>query len=1057
MPQLAPRLAALLAGALACFALAAPAAQDAEFKPLFNGKDLTGWEGAPGSWKVVDGVVVGETTKEAPLKQNEFLIWRGGTVKNFVLKAKVRQKGNNSGIQYRSKEMPEVAKYVVGGYQCDIHPNPPYNGMLYDERNRGIVCENGQKVGIAADGKKTVTKGDIAPTDPEGWNEYEITANGPVLIHKVNGKVAAEIRDDQDYSKRKEGILAFQIHAGPPMKVEIKDVMLKVLPDGDGTAQKAEKKKGGITGDPARGLKVAKGFQADLIYSVPKDTQGSWVSMTIDPKGRLIVSDQYGKLYRVDLKPEVKVEPIEVDLGEAQGLLWAFDSLYVVVNKGQKYPSGLYRVKDTDGDDKLDKVELLRPLQGGGEHGPHAVLLGPDKQSLYLIAGNATRVPELAGSQVPRFWGEDQAVPHLPDGSGFMADEKAPGGYICKLDPDGKSWELVAMGFRNPYDMAFNKAGELFTYDSDMEWDMNLPWYRPTRVCMAASGADFGYRNGSGKWPTYYPDSLPPTVNIGPGSPTGVTFGYGAKFPARYQDALYICDWSYGKLYAIHLKPEGAAYSADVEEFIAGTPLPLTDIVVNPADGAMYFAVGGRKTQSGLYRVTYTGNESTAPAPSGDDAGTMARATRHKLETFHGKKDPRAIEVAWPYLGDADRSIRYAARLAVESQDPALWRDRALGEKDPVAATNALLGLVRANYRDPAHRKDSDPKPDADLAARLYEALGKISWDSLKEGQKLELVRVYQVASRRIGPPEGALRDTLIARFEGKFPAKGREMNSELAQLLVAYQAPGVAAKVLDLLDKAPTQEEQIDYARDLRFLTTGWTPELRERYLRWFHKAAAYRGGNSFNAFLRNIKKASVDAMPEDQVASLKEVIEYQPPAKAVATAAPRPVVKEWKLEDLAPLVENGLKGRDFDKGRNLFAAAQCFACHRFGNDGGSVGPDLTGLVGRFSPKDLLESIVLPSKTISDQYEAVMIATEDGRVVTGRIINLNGENLTVMPNMLDPNGLVNVDRRKVEEMKPSPVSMMPDGLLNTLNEQEVLDLMAYLLSRGDREAPYFR
>lgn len=1051
MPLFASRLAILTAGALACLTLGA-AAQDADFKPLFNGKDLTGWEGAPGSWKVVDGVVVGETTAEAPLKQNEFLIWRGGAVKNFVVRAKVRQKGNNSGIQYRSKELPDVAKYVVGGYQCDIHPQPNYNGMLYDERFRAIVAENGQKVAIAADGKKTVTQREVAPTDPDGWNEYEITASGPNLVHKVNGKVAVEVRDDQEYANRKEGILAFQIHAGPPMKVEIKDVLLKVLPDGDTPGKAA-----GISNDPARGLKVAKGFQADLIYSVPKETQGSWVSMTVDDKGRLIVSDQYGKLYRVDLKPEVKVEPIEVDLGEAQGLLWAFDSLYVVVNRGQKYPSGLYRVKDADGDDHLDKVEMLRPLQGGGEHGPHAVLLGPDRESLYLIAGNNTRVPDLASSRVPRFWGEDQAVPHLPDGSGFMVDEKAPGGYVCKLDPDGKSWELIAMGFRNPYDMAFNKDGELFTYDSDMEWDMNLPWYRPTRVCLVASGADFGYRNGSGKWPVYYPDSLPPTVNIGPGSPTGVTFGYGARFPARYQDALYICDWSYGKLYAIHLKPEGAAYSGEVEEFIAGTPLPLTDIVVNPVDGAMYFAVGGRKTQSGLYRVTYTGNESTTPTASREDAGSMARAIRHKLETFHGKKDPRAVEVAWPHLGDADRSVRYAARVAIESQDPASWRDRALAEKDPTASINALLAVVRANYRDPAHRQEADPRPDAELAARLYEALGRTAWDSLKEWQKLELVRVYQVASRRIGPPEGALRDALIARFDDKFPARGRELNSELAQLLVAYQAPGVAARVLDLLDKAPTQEEQIDYARDLRSLTNGWTPELRERYLRWFHKAAGYRGGNSFNAFIKNIKKASVDAMTPAEVEALKEVIEFQPAANAAAPVAPRSVVKEWKLDELAPLVENGLKGRDFDRGRDLFAAAQCFVCHRFGNDGGSVGPDLTGLVGRFSAHDLLESIVLPSKTISDQYEAVMIATEDGRVVTGRIINLNGEDLTVMPNMLDPNGLVNIDRRKVEEMKPSPVSMMPEGLLNTLNEQEVLDLMAYLLSRGDREAPYFR
>ena len=156
-------------------------------------------------------------------------------------------------------------------------------------------------------------------------------------------------------------------------------------------------------------------------------------------------------------------------------------------------------------------------------------------------------------------------------------------------------------------------------------------------------------------------------------------------------------------------------------------------------------------------------------------------------------------------------------------------------------------------------------------------------------------------------------------------------------------------------------------------------------------------------------------------------------------------------------PVVEKGLKGRDFDRGRSLFAAANCFACHRYDNEGGSVGPDLTSVSGRFSPRDLLESIVLPSKTISDQYGAVTIATIDGRVITGRIVNLNGDNLMINTDMLDPNAMTNVNRNQIEETKPSPVSMMPEGLLNTLTQDEVLDLMAYLLSRGDRQSPMFR
>jgi glucose/arabinose dehydrogenase len=366
------------------------------------------------------------------------------------------------------------------------------------------------------------------------------------------------------------------------------------------------------TGTPAANLKVPKDFKVDLLYNVPKDQQGSWVSMCVDPKGRLIVSDQYGKLYRLTLPAtsvatEPKVEPLDVEVGFAQGLLYAFDSLYVMVSEEKGQGRGLYRLRDTNGDDQFDEVKLLRKLQGGGEHGPHAILLSPDKQSLYIISGNQTKLPEITSSKVPLIWSEDHLLPRLWDGNGFMKGVLAPGGWIVKIDPDGTSLELIANGFRNEYDAAFNHDGELFAYDADMEWDLNTPWYRPTRINHVISGAEFGWRSGAGKYPAYYIDSFGAVTNVGPGSPTGVTFGYGAKFPAKYQEALFACDWSFGKMYAVHLTPAGSTYTGTLEEFITGQPLPLTDLVINPHDGAMYFAVGGRRTQSALYRVTYVG------------------------------------------------------------------------------------------------------------------------------------------------------------------------------------------------------------------------------------------------------------------------------------------------------------------------------------------------------------------------------------------------------------------------------------------------------------------
>jgi putative heme-binding domain-containing protein len=845
----------------------------------------------------------------------------------------------------------------------------------------------------------------------------------------------------------------------------------------DGPAEKAGEKT--PTATPAEALTVMKDFKAELLYSVPKDKRGSWVNMCVDPKGRLIVSDQYGPLYRITPAPlggsadQTKVEKLDLALGGAHGLLWAFDSLYVMVNEtvrleGVRPKGGLHRVRSHDGGDTFERPEFLHEVQGQGEHGAHAILLAPDGKSLYVVCGDATKmVSPLAGSRVPKLWGEDHLLPRMRDGNGFMANVLGPGGCIYKVSPDGKDWELVSTGYRNQFDAAFNRQGELFTYDADMEWDINTPWYRPTRICLATSGSEFGWRNGAGKWPPYYPDSLPAVVNVGPGSPTGICFGYGTRFPAKYQEALFICDWSYGKLYAIHLTPEGSAYKGELEEFLNGSPLPLTDVVVNPKDGALYFTIGGRRTQSGLYRVTYAGKESTAPSALGNGQesvpqreGTEARALRHRLEALHEKPDPKTVETAWPYLGHEDRYIRFAARVAIEHQDPKTWQERALTEKDPARALGALLALVRATGQDPFHhpRKPGDPVPGTALKAPILEALGRMDWKKLTVPQRLDLLRVYAVLFNRTGWPDRVARARLIQRFDPLFPANGRELNAELGQLLVYLEAPGVAAKLLKLMAEAPTQEEQIEYARSLRALHTGWTPAQRSEYFGWYLKAANFKGGASLRGFLALMKGDAVATLTDKEKQELRPILESKPVASTVPAAGrPRPIVKQWKLDELAPLVEKGLMKRDFDRGRRLFGEASCFACHRFDNEGGAQGPDLTIVSGRFGVRDLLESILDPSKVISDQYSAVVITTSDGKVVTGRIVNYAGDNMSVMTNMLDPNGQARVSAKRVESIEKSKVSMMPAGLLDTFKEDEILDLVAYLLSRGDRNNKMFR
>jgi hypothetical protein len=461
---------------------------------------------------------------------------------------------------------------------------------------------------------------------------------------------------------------------------------------------------------------VPKGFKVEKLYNVPKDQEGSWVALTVDPKGRLIACDQYGSIYRMSVpaigKTEnLKPEKLAIELGKAHGLLAAFDSLYVMVNEDGKN-NGLYRLQDTNGDDQYDKTTKLVTMKGGGEHGLHSMVVSPDGKRIYFNCGNHTKLPEgLTDSRPAKIWNEDHVLPRLWDANGHARGILAPGGYVCSMNPDGTGLELFCYGFRNEFDICFNDQGELFTYDADMEWDIGSPWYRPTRVNHCVSGADYGWRSGSGKWPNYYPDSLPTTLDIGPGSPTGVVAGTGAKFPAKYQHAIYINDWTYGTMWAIHLESKGASYLATKEEFVFGKPLPLTDLVIHPQDGAMYFAVGGRKSQSGVYRVTYVGEESTAPVKATplDEEARM----RHAIENLHtGSADPqKALATAWGYLSHSDRHVRYAARVAIEKLPVGLWQEKALSEKQPVAAIEGPSSPSPASAEpNPATKAEKPPR-----------------------------------------------------------------------------------------------------------------------------------------------------------------------------------------------------------------------------------------------------------------------------------------------------------------------------------------------------------
>jgi len=769
------------------------------------------------------------------------------------------------------------------------------------------------------------------------------------------------------------------------------------------------------------------GFEVQLLYTVPRE-QGSWVCMTFDPAGRLIVSPQEGPLQRLTLAKDggaPSIEKLPGGVGDAQGLLYAHGSLYCN-GKGPAGP-GFYRLPERDG--VFGEPKLLRkwPLDMT-EHGPHGIVLGPDGK-LYVMNGNYTKVPQDLSPRSPhRNYAEDLFLPRQWDATGHAVGLLAPGGVVLRTDPDGKDWELFCGGLRNAYDLAFSPQGELFTYDSDMERDLGSPWYRPTRILHLVSGGEYGWRSGTGKWPASHADSLPAAVDIGRGSPTGMTFGTGSRFPEPWRSALFAADWAFGRILAVHLTERGASYEATFEPFVTGRPMNVTDLEFGP-DGAMYFITGGRGTESRLYRVRSVNPSApeTAARPASE-----ARERRHRLEALHAAPEPGALDALWPSLDSPDRWIRTAARIALERQPVEQWRERA--GSGPL---DALLALARVGA------KEDLPK--------IVERLGALPWKTLTEEQALEAFRIYQVAFLRLGPPDAELRSRARSALSPLFPAGTFPLNRELSQLLVQLEAEGAVRRTVALLGATRVQEEQMHYAFVLRVARQGWSASDREAYFRWFGSFSDYRGDIGFPLFLRNVRSDALKTLTPEERAALQPILESQFRKDSTVFQRTTEVVKAWTLQDLWPDLEKLGGRRNFTRGKAAFAKAQCLACHSMAGEGGALGPDLTGVRKRLSRRDLLEAILFPSKDVSDQYRNTMIQTESGDVLVGRKIDEDGEKIVLLTDPL-ADERVEVPRKRIRGVKPSALSPMPEGLLHPLTKFEILDLFAYLETDGKEE-----
>jgi glucose/arabinose dehydrogenase/cytochrome c551/c552 len=1081
------------------------------FEALWNETDLSQWSGDLSHWRVEDGVLIGQTTE--PLDRTQYLYLQG-EYGNFELTFSYRLIGGNSGVQYRSVRLPNDD---VAGYQADMEDGPNYSGILYESAGRGIFAARGDHFEIAADGTRTDLQslGDAGLLQQavrnQEWNEYRIFADGNHLVHEINGVRMIDVRDADARRSRASGVLAIQLHQGPPMEIRLRKMRMRQWPSeseeipvaqtqaewiwGPEPASEQEHRyfvhhfeldqsavvtggwfsadnqfqlwidgrpwaqgsrwsqpvaidpgmrlqagfhgiaveafnEGGPAGllgylevefesgerrtiatsaawkswsaapadwprpsSPPDGavaslsfgtsrahsgpwgdvlgnkqstdeteIELPEGFTLERIYRA-KPGEGSWASMTFGGNGRLYVSPEAGSVLEFQLGADLiqPPRPLPFPVHSAQGMEWAFDSLYVNVADAAERDGGLHRLHDSNGDGELDQHDHLARYGPPSEHGAHGIRLGPD-DALYLVHGNYTEIPKGPDGEDILIDGpirggvEDVLLPRIWDPRGHAHGIFAPGATVYRTDAEGKKWQRYAAGMRNPYDLAISQSGQIFTYDADMEWDHGAPWYRSPRVLHLTSGAEYGWRAGTAKWPAYYPDSLPPVVETDLASPVGVELGEGSAFPAPYQQALFLGDWAWGRITVAHLKPDGATYTGEMETFLQGRGLTVTDLEFGP-EGWLWFITGGRGTQSALYRVRY---QDRSPATALRDPTEQADA-----------------------LAALERTARTQGGALIPG-DLSENRFRQFASIQQAVLSNQAIDFVSL----------LPPSQQVQL----------LDWPVHK---RIYVLRLFQLLLIR-NPAQRPAFEQWLAKLSGQLPTGHTQTDRELAKLLVAAQAPHLPEALVPLMLGGDSQELQLYYGLILRLVERDWTPALRLQYFIWLQQAREFQGGASLQGFVQQIENDARDKVPVDAAAQLDVLLKQWIEANNLAAASaagsgsllpgqaviPRQFVRNWKVDEaMASLSATGPKA-DAVRGSALFGQGLCSSCHRFAGQGGALGPDLTAVSHRFGRRDLLEAILEPQKFVSDQYANLV---------------------------------------------------MPPGLMNTFSEQEIADLLAFL------------
>lgn len=789
---------------------------------------------------------------------------------------------------------------------------------------------------------------------------------------------------------------------------------------------------------------LAPGFEITEVRVAQPD-EGSWIAMAFDDKGRLTISREDVGLLRMtlaeDRKSVSKVEHIDVKLEECRGLAYDGQTLYANANNSK----AMFRLK-IDEEGKAQDVTKLREFPGGVGHGRNDIAISHSKDGTVFITS-------IHGDSIDLPVGEDVEDHTSPLRETRVKPPKKEGSLVRVELEDGrvKRTHLLHAGLRNPYGIASNGI-DWFTFDADNEHDMGTPWYRPTRILQLIPGGDSGYREVTGQLPPRFhdqPDHAPPLFDIGRSSPTSVMFGNELDFPRSYRRAMYALDWTYGRLIAVHLFPREGTYRVAAETFLQGKPLNVTDVAVGPRR-AMYLITGGRKTQSALYRISFTGNMNEADAAGESEhdqqclTSAMLRYMPRGLERVEGSD--RSGSRRWDNpIARFNRCFDWDERsfdarddleeLRFDHDLPAAW---IMAFSQSKLRQSSLVPQILNELRDSKLNEHSmtdqfiwvrianlclETSRDMVLAHR-----GNFISQSLATWKALD-ARPYSVA------PEGT----------------SVELRRRLAYLLGELGADELPKLAAEKLLASAVQEDQIAGLLALRNQKTGWTPELRKQQFQAINSIPLMIGGAGLPPLEKWLREESIKTLTDEEKAALGDLLQPKPP-EPEPLPPPRPLVQKWTLDALASLhTSDGPQG-DAERGRILFRDALCSRCHRVGIRGAAVGPDLTFVGRRFSRRDILESVLSPNLSVAEQYRQEAIETHSGQTHLGRIIpegDYRKETLKLALDPLDASKVIEIDKKQIAEHKSVPTSPMPSGLLDTFTIEEIRDLLAFLESGG--------